>query len=151
MSSGLPLDTLASMTVAALNKSEDYMDTAGRYLLEAQERVNAGEAGDLGWIAWYRQNIEAKTAAHVKLRHAQKYMKLVIAGPTADRQHIMGNAPSRRSVTEPEDAPSRRMSQERNDALEPSPEINHDLVQLKAIWTRASKETQDAFWAFIEG
>ena len=48
--SGLPLDTLGGMIVAALNKSEDYIITAGKHLLEAQERVNGGEAGDIGWI-----------------------------------------------------------------------------------------------------
>jgi hypothetical protein len=54
----VPLDTLAREICVCLQRSNDLRITAAQKLLEARSRVEAGEAGDLGWKAWCEANID---------------------------------------------------------------------------------------------
>ena len=104
-------------------------------------------------------------------------MKIANGGVDVDHQHAMGNAPSTRTVPEPEDAPltahvtppeQQSTPQAPNHAAPtntnghplptvtpqpPEPETDDDdadLAQLKAVWGRASKATRDAFWDYLD-
>jgi hypothetical protein len=66
----VPLSTLAGEITACLTKSENYRITAGKKLLEAQDRVQRGEAGSVTWTAWVKTNIRRS------MRDVQKCMAL---------------------------------------------------------------------------
>ena len=53
-----PLDVVAGKIRALLQKSEDQRITAARLLAEARSRVDDGEAGEISWEAWCRDNVE---------------------------------------------------------------------------------------------
>src|SRR5215472_12940602 len=52
------LSDLADQINVCLTKSENYRVTAGKHLIEAQQRVRAGEAGEITWEQWLRKNIK---------------------------------------------------------------------------------------------
>lgn len=53
-----PLDVTAGKIKACFDRADNQQITAGQLLLEARERVEAGEAGDTGWQAWCAANID---------------------------------------------------------------------------------------------
>jgi hypothetical protein len=53
-----PLDVVAGKIRALLQKSEDQRLTAARLLAEARGRVDAGEAGEIGWQAWCKEHVQ---------------------------------------------------------------------------------------------
>lgn len=142
--SQLPLDTLAKTIVAALNKSEDYMVTAGRHLIEAQDRVQAGEAGDISWTRWYENEVQTKTTKTVTLRQAQRYMRLTDQSQT--RPQVMGNKP----VTAPEDTTLRRILPDRNDDWDEPTRFDPWLRDITALWEAGSPAQQSTFMLRIQ-
>ena len=71
MSSGLPLDTLASTVKAELKKSDQMLIAAGQHLIEARARVGKGEAGDdVDWKRWLAIHQIGEEKAKVCLRIA---------------------------------------------------------------------------------
>ena len=52
-----PLDVVAGKIKQALKKSDNYVLTAGKLLLEAKERVQSGEAGKITWKSWIDKNL----------------------------------------------------------------------------------------------
>jgi hypothetical protein len=52
------LNDLANQINVAFQKSQNYRVTAGKHLLEAQRRVQVGEAGEITWEQWLRKNIK---------------------------------------------------------------------------------------------
>jgi hypothetical protein len=52
------LDVIAGKIRASLQRSDDQRVTAARLLLEAKGRVEAGEAGKIGWRQWCEENIK---------------------------------------------------------------------------------------------
>jgi hypothetical protein len=65
------LSDLADQINVCLTKSENYRVTAGKHLIEAQQRVRAGEAGEVTWEQWLSKNIKRS------LRDCRKCMALV--------------------------------------------------------------------------
>ena len=65
-----PLATLAREITTCLETSDHCRITAGRKLLEAQQRVQSGEAGSITWTAWVKANIKRS------MRDVQKVMAL---------------------------------------------------------------------------
>jgi len=53
-----PLDVTAAKIRACLARADNQRITAGQLLIEARERVTAGEAGNMGWPAWCSANID---------------------------------------------------------------------------------------------
>ena len=53
-----PLDVTAAKIKACLVRADNQRITAGQLLIEARERVTAGEAGNIGWQAWCLANID---------------------------------------------------------------------------------------------
>ncbi len=51
-------------------RAKDHRIAAGMLLIEARKKVDAGEAGNIGWHAWLKQNIERS------IRDCQKVMKI---------------------------------------------------------------------------
>ncbi len=168
MNSRLPLGTLTATIVACINKSDDYIITAGRHLLEAQERVNAGEAGNITWTVWYRQEIQTKTKQSVSLRRAQEVMKIAGADDPerAAQAHRVRKAEAeaerRQDIAVSKDANHVvRIMPERNEPLAvdvgailgaivaPRPAANPILAQLVALWRQADTETRAAFMEHI--
>src|ERR1700740_2625511 len=56
-----PLETIAAeinVRLAKEAKGDDHRIAAGKLLVEAQQRVEAGEAGDITWSDWVKQHID---------------------------------------------------------------------------------------------
>src|SRR5271169_6514679 len=53
-----PLDVTAAKIKACLARADNQRITAGQLLIEARERVGAGEAGNMEWPAWCSANID---------------------------------------------------------------------------------------------
>ena len=53
-----PLDVTAAKIRACLLRADNQRITAGQLLIEAHERVTAGEAGNMRWQAWCLANID---------------------------------------------------------------------------------------------
>jgi hypothetical protein len=56
------LSDLANRINVWFQKSQNYRVTAGKHLIEAQQRVRAGEAGAISWEAWLTLNIKRSLA-----------------------------------------------------------------------------------------
>lgn len=91
MSSGLPLPMLAKDILARNKKGDEYYKSAGLHLLEAKERVEAGEAGDILWTAWHREHIP-----DIKPRHLQKLMQIGRGDTTKSELNDKSNEAARK-------------------------------------------------------
>ena len=63
------LDTVARRIEQNANQSADLVITAGNLILEARRRVKDGEAGEISWSAWARDNIDLSDS---RLRELQR-------------------------------------------------------------------------------
>ncbi len=57
-----PLDTVARRIEQHANQSTDLAIVAGKLILEARGRVEAGEAGKISWSGWARENIDLSSS-----------------------------------------------------------------------------------------
>lgn len=103
-----PLDVIAGKIRALLVKSEDQRLAAATLLAEARVRVEGGEAGNIGWQAWCRKNVE-RSARDV--RRLLAYVKS--DDPAAKREHEreaaregMARLRQRTNVSPPEVSPA---------------------------------------------
>jgi hypothetical protein len=81
MASGLPLDILARDISARLDKSEDQLVAVAIHLAEAQERVEAGEAGNVSFADWCAEHIRLKDG---KIRSITEIKRLISYGRSPD-------------------------------------------------------------------
>jgi hypothetical protein len=134
----ITLDTLAEDINARLEKAEAYARkhkehrlAAGLQLIEARKRVEAGEAGEIGWHDWVRANIKRT------LRDVQKIMAVARA-PDPEKK-----------LAEERDRVREQVRRHRADAIRmaPSP-VPDPLTALKAMWLALSAVEQNAFLAW---
>jgi hypothetical protein len=74
-----PLDVTAAKIRACLLRADNQRITAGQLLIEAHERVTAGEAGNMRWQAWCLANIDRS------YRNVQRLITVAKADDPQDR------------------------------------------------------------------
>jgi hypothetical protein len=135
----IPLDTLAADINARLEKAEacarkqkGHRLAAGLQLIAARKRVEAGEAGEIGWHDWVRANIKRT------LRDVQKVMAVARA-PDPEKK-----------LAEERDRVREQVRRHREDAIRmaPSP-VPEPLAAIKAMWLELSAAEQSAFLAWV--
>jgi hypothetical protein len=88
-------DTLEVVTgkinslLAKLDKVGQYRITAGQLIVEAKARVEAGEAGDIGWLDWCRANITKPDGSSRSISDVYRLLKI---GQAKDQQAAAAEA-----------------------------------------------------------
>ena len=134
----ITLDTLAEDINARLEKAEscarkveEHRLAAGLQLIEARKRVEAGEAGQIGWHDWVRANIKRT------LRDVQKVMAIARA-PDPEKK-----------LVEERDRVREQVRRHREDAIRMAPSLVADpLAALKGMWLALSPAEQSVFLAW---
>jgi len=83
----ISLSTLASEIAACMQRSDDFRITAGKKLLEAQRRVQSGEAGTIAWTAWVTANIN---------RSMRDVQKCIALAKSAHPEHALDRERAKR-------------------------------------------------------